>query len=139
MDKAVLIAKLGALRRCLERIQAKTPATALELVEDYDRQDIIAVNLERAIQQCVDIAAHILADLDRPAPESMAGAFEALGELGVLSKPLADHLKRSVGFRNISVHAYQDIDWNVVYSIVTTRLEDFPEFIRQINTRFKLW
>lgn len=44
----------------------------------------------------------------------------------------AEALIAAVGFRNIAVHAYQDIDWDIVYSIVTARLHVFQDFIKQI-------
>lgn len=37
-------------------------------------------------------------------------------------------MRCAVGFRNISVHAYQTLDWAIVHSIATTRLGDFVEF-----------
>ena len=135
MDEALVLAKLESLRRCVERIRAKTPSSVQALAEDYDLQDILCVNLERAVQTCVDIAAHILADGNAPAPDSMAAGFDALRKTGYLPEQLAGHLKKSVGFRNISVHAYQEIDWAVVFSIITTRLSVFSEFAGCIRAK----
>jgi uncharacterized protein YutE (UPF0331/DUF86 family) len=139
MDKAVLCAKMEALQHCVARIQSHMPPSVEKLVEDFDVQDILSVNLERAVQLCVDIAAHILADHNAPAPQTMAACFEELRKEGYLPAEVADHLKKAIGFRNISVHAYQDIDWAIVFSIVTTRLTDFSDFARHINARLKLW
>jgi uncharacterized protein YutE (UPF0331/DUF86 family) len=50
---------------------------------------------------------------------------DLLGENGALDIALANRLSRAVGFRNISVHEYQKIDWHRVYTIVTTHLDDF--------------
>lgn len=72
MDKDVVLNKLESLRRCLQRVQDKTPTSVDPLVEDYDLQDIIALNLERAIQTCVDIGLHMISDLEIPVPETMA-------------------------------------------------------------------
>ena len=135
MDEAVVLAKLESLRRCVARIRAKTPPSAQILTEDYDVQDIVCVNLERAVQTCVDIAAHILADINVPAPDSMTAGFDELRKLGYLPDHLAGQLKKAVGFRNISVHAYQAIDWAVVFSIITTRLSVFSDFAGCIRAR----
>jgi uncharacterized protein YutE (UPF0331/DUF86 family) len=116
----------------VERIREKTPDNALSLVADIDAQDIISVNLERAVQACVDIAARLLAARNRPSPETMAAAFDELHVLGVLPKSLAENMKKAVGFRNIAVHAYKKIEWNLVYSLITTRLDDFRLFAQQI-------
>ena len=123
------------MRRCVARIRAKTPPSVQVLTDDYDLQDIVCVNLERAVQTCVDVAAHILADINVPAPDSMAAGFDELQKLGYLPEPVAVQLKKAVGFRNISVHAYQEIDWAVVFSIITTRLSVFSDFAGCIKAR----
>jgi uncharacterized protein YutE (UPF0331/DUF86 family) len=43
-------------------------------------------------------------------------------------------MAKSVGFRNTAVHAYQEIDWNIVYCIITEHLDDFRDFAQQILT-----
>jgi uncharacterized protein YutE (UPF0331/DUF86 family) len=97
-------------------------------------QDILSINLERAIQQCVDLAAHVASsEPDGLPPTNMAESFSRLARAGILSEDLAARMRGAVGFRNISVHAYQKIDWAIVYSIVTERLEDFREFARAIS------
>src|SRR5262249_23891826 len=52
---------------------------------------------ERAVQLCVDIAAHIIAPREVPAPTTMDAAFEALHALHVLSPDLANSMKKAVG------------------------------------------
>ena len=48
MDKEVVSAKIESLRRCVQRIKEKTPASAELLELDLDLQDIVCLNLERA-------------------------------------------------------------------------------------------
>ena len=134
MDKDVVLNKLESLRRCLQRVQDKTPASVDLLVEDYDLQDIIVLNLERAIQTCVDIGLHIISDLEIPVPETMAQTFESLKKAECLDAVIAERMAKSVGFRNTAVHAYQELDWDIVYCIITEHLDDFRDFARQILT-----
>ena len=61
------------------------------------------------------------------------GSLDALEGQGVLSRELAERMRRTVGFRNISVRAYQALDWEIVYSIATKRLGEFVEFGRVIE------
>ena len=49
--------KLESLRRCIVRIEEKRPVSVEILKTDYDIQDIISLNLERAIQISVDIGS----------------------------------------------------------------------------------
>jgi len=128
MDPDVLRKKLESLARCLERIRDHTPADAATLAGDFDSQDIVILNLERTVQLCVDIGSHILSGLDDAAVDSMASIFAVMAKKNLISAELASRLSRPVGFRNIAVHAYSELDWNIVYSIITERLPDFYEF-----------
>ena len=47
MDRDVVTAKLESLRRCVERVRIRTPASAEALNTSDDAQDIICLNLER--------------------------------------------------------------------------------------------
>lgn len=132
MDRTVIEAKLESLRRCLARIQGKCPAAPDALAKDADAQDILALNLSRAIQLCVDVGAHVLADADTPAPGTMGQTFDLLAQLGYIAPDLAMRMKKAVGFRNIAIHNYEAIDWAIVHSIATQRLGDFADYAKAV-------
>ena len=132
MDKDVLMNKLESLRHCIQRVQDKAPVSADLLKEDYDLQDIIVLNLERAVQTCVDIGLHIISDLEITVPDTMAETFKSLYKAGYLDDLTTERMIKAVGFRNTAVHAYQEIDWEIVYRIITEHLDDFRNFSSQI-------
>ena len=111
MDREVVEQKLESLRRCVQRIETKCPADAATLVTDFDLQDIVSLNLSRAVQLCVDIGAHLISGLNVAPPDTMGQTFDILAESGLLTAELAHNLKKSVGFRNIAVHNYDAINW----------------------------
>lgn len=133
MDTDVLNNKLESLGRCVHRIESKMPSKIDELEKDIDMQDILVLNLESAVQVCVDIANHLLLDYNEATPQSMSDGFRALSKHNVIPPELAENLAHAVGFRNIAVHQYQSIDWNIVFSIVTKNLEDFRKFAGYIS------
>ena len=132
MDSLIIEEKLEALRRCITRIEAKRAASALELSGDPDRQDILSLNLTRAVQLCVDIAMLMLTDTEQAAPQTMGEAFDALAEQSLISESLKQRLRAAVGFRNIAVHNYQAIDWSIVHAITHDGLEDFRAFAHAV-------
>ena len=132
MDREVVDQKLESLRRCLRRIESKCPADALVLAVDLDLQDIVALNLSRAVQISVDIGAHLIAGMNVPPPGTMGQTFDLLAQEGVLSSELANGLKKSVGFRNVAVHNYDSINWSIVHNIVKNHLGEFSEFAKAI-------
>jgi len=129
VDRAVIEAKLESLRRCLRRIETKCPATVEELSRDVDAQDILTLNLTRAVQLSVDIAAHWLASLDdAQMPDTMGNMFKELARCGCLDERLAERMRKAVGFRNIAVHQYEDVDWRILHAICASCMEDFTQF-----------
>ncbi|MDP3843860.1 MAG: DUF86 domain-containing protein [Oxalobacteraceae bacterium] len=135
MDREVVEQKLEFLRRCLQRIETKCPPDPETLMTDLDLQDIVALNLSRAVQICVDIGAHLIAGMDVPAPDTMGQTFDILAQAGQLSDALATSLKKAEGFRNIAVHNYESINWIIVHSSVRYHLADFAEFAKVVAAR----
>ncbi len=135
MDREVIEQKLESLRRCLQRVADKCPSDPETLGRDPDLQDIISLNLTRAVQLCVDIGAHLIAGMEIPPPDTMGQTFDALVETGVIHEKLAMQLKKAVGFRNIAVHNYKEIDWTITHAIARHHLGDFTEFAKAIASR----
>ena len=133
MERQVVDLKLESLRRCIARIVSKQPFDVQRLTTDYDLQDIISVNLERAVQATVDLASILLAELDAPAPNTMSESFLALHQAGVVDKELADRMRKAVGLRNILVHAYSAIDWRIVHAVATQQLDDLRNYARAVD------
>lgn len=128
IDKKVIEEKLISLNRCLDRIKLHTPATVEALQTDFDAQDIISLNLQRAVQISVAIAAHILTEQLHEQTSTMAETFLALSKHGLLDSHLASRLAKAVGFRNIAVHEYDTLDMNILYSIITNEIGCFYEY-----------
>jgi uncharacterized protein YutE (UPF0331/DUF86 family) len=133
IDRDVLRSRLDRLGHHLRRIEEKRPASLAQLVSSHDLQDILAKNIESAVQVCLDIATHVCAAHGRPI-EKASDAFGVLAELGLIRNDLAGKLVKSVGFRNISAHRYVDTDWTIVMQIVETGISDLKEFARWAAT-----
>lgn len=133
MDQSLVNAKLESLRRCVARVQARCPATAEELAKDIDSQDIIALNLSRAVQLCVDLALHRLSATGEATPATMGSAFERLADAGIIDGELGKRMRSAVGFRNLAVHQYEAMDWRIVHAICSRHLDDFRDFARNIT------
>lgn len=133
MDTIILIEKLESLRRCVQRIEEKQPHHIDELKQNIDLQDILVLNLTRAIQLCVDIGSHLLSNTDYPAPQTMGSVFTLLQETNVISSTTSQRLKKAVGFRNIAVHQYEAINWEIVYAISQHSPQDFRQFAQEIS------
>lgn len=133
MDRLIVTRKLDALRRCLARVRERCPADVATLAGNPDLQDIVVLNLSRAVQISVDLALHALSSMEQPIPDTMGQAFDQLAQAGFIPADLALQLRKAVGFRNIAVHSYSSIDWAVVHAIATRHLGDFEDFARRMD------
>ena len=132
MEPEILYEKMESLSRCIHRIEEKKPENLSILENNNDIQDIIVINLERAVQQSVDAGLHILIDYNKSKVNTMADVFIALKENKIISNDLAKNLISAVGFRNIAVHEYRSINWKVVWNIIQNHLADFREYQKAV-------
>ena len=133
MDRVIVAEKLEALRCCIKRIDDKRPARLDTLISDQDIQDILVLNLTRAVQLCVDIGSHIISESEEAPPQTMGDVFSILERLRIITPPTSQRLKSAVGFRNIAIHNYEAINWEIVYAICEKSLADFRQFAKQID------
>ena len=42
-------------------------------------------------------------------------------------------MKKAIGFRNVAVHNYDVINWNIVFAICQKSLVDFRRFAKEIT------
>ena len=132
MDKIIVENKIESLRKCLLRLEQRCPDTLDALLRDVDAQDVLVLNISRAVQLCVDISLHILSCREQPVPDTMGQAFSELASSGIIDDDLAEKMRRLVGFRNIAVHNYKEINWAIVYAIAKENLIDFKQFAKQV-------
>lgn len=133
MDQLIVAQKLESLRRCIRRVEEKTPSDVDQLIQDPDVQDILVLNITRAVQLCVDIGSHVISETDESAPTTMGEVFSTLGNLGAITPVTAESMMKAVGFRNVAVHNYDVINWEIVFAICQKSLVDFRQFAEEIT------
>jgi uncharacterized protein YutE (UPF0331/DUF86 family) len=80
---------------------------------------------------CEGGAHYLLAAQGWSVPETNASAVRELGERGVVKQPVADAVAGAVGFRNVLVHQYADVDDRFVLRQLG-RLDDLEAFATQV-------
>lgn len=138
VNQALLKTKIAHIKKNAEKLSRKTGISLKDFKSDTDAQDIVIHNLQLAIQGIIDISSHIISDQGWGIPNTLVGLFDVLREHGVIDEKLTDIMKRMVGFRNIIIHEYEEIDLDKVYEILTTRLGDFDSFLKHITKYAKL-
>nr|WP_290912296.1 DUF86 domain-containing protein [Anoxybacillus sp.] len=127
----VILNKISVIERCLKRIHEEYENNPNHL-ENYTKQDSIVLNLQRACEASIDLAMHVVAQKKLGLPQTSRDAFTLLEQHGILSSSLSQKMKAMVGFRNIAVHDYQELNLTILQKILDNHLTDFTEFTKAI-------
>lgn len=130
-NELVIFNKYTIIENCIRRIYSVYDGK-IETLKDYNKQDIIVLNLQRACQAVIDIAMHVISVRNIGAPQSGKGAFILLEQNGIIAKETSKKMQGVIGFRNIAVHEYQELDVNILKNILDNELDDLKEFAREI-------
>lgn len=131
----IVLAKINVVKNCLMAIEK---ATQTEKDPDF-LLSLYEINLQRGIQACIDLSNVVIAKEGLGLPTTYKQSFEILLKHSVISSESCRKLCSMVGFRNISVHDYEEIKPAIVHSIVKNNLQDFENFYTVILTRAKGW
>lgn len=120
------------LRRLLDDVATLRELGASSEVPQRARLGAIKYAFVTAIEGCVRIAQHLGASEGWRVPDRNADAFTVLAEHSVLDDRLAARLGRAVGFRNLLVHQYADVDDERVVGMLAD-LGDLEAFVNEIS------
>jgi len=124
--------KAAIIRRCLKRISDEYRDDPSRL-DDFTIQDSIILNILRACEAAIDLAMHRVALGRLGIPQASRDAFELLAQNTLISPPCATAMKHMVGFRNIAVHSYQNIQKPILQAIVDKHLADFETYLTELS------
>jgi len=128
VDRDLVLRKLADLDQYLGQLSEYQTVSVEQYRGDWKTQRIIERTLQMAIEVCLDVATHIIADRGLRAPTTYAEAFEVLGEAGLLDPVMRDVMIRMSRFRNLIVHEYARVDPAMVVRILREHLADLARF-----------
>jgi len=135
MPDDVLQNKCETIERCIARIIEEYNGEASNLYKNLTRQDSILLNLQRACEAAIGLAMHVVRIERLGIPQESRDAFSLLVKGGELPAQVGEKMMKMVGFRNVAVHDYRDLNLDIVHKIITGHLEDFMAFTKWALTR----
>jgi uncharacterized protein YutE (UPF0331/DUF86 family) len=126
------------VRRLLQHIEddlafldERARADRAPLRANRERMAALKYVFVTAIEACIDVAQHLCASEGWGPPSTNADAMRVLARHRVISEELGDSLARAVGFRNVLVHGYAEVDDDRVVAQLD-HLADLAEFVRAV-------
>ncbi len=132
-DPELVEKKLAAVETCVMDIRRL--ANPDQLTSDLRERRFVEHTLQIAIQASLDVASHIVSDERLGEPRTSRELFDLLEHAGWVPPALARTLRNMVGFRNVLVHGYDEVDVAIVRDVVEHRLGDLLEFVTIVRGR----
>jgi uncharacterized protein YutE (UPF0331/DUF86 family) len=132
VDRDLILAKAGSVQKYLSRVMEKRDIDLQIFLKDLDRQESILFNLQMAVHNCIDIAAHIISEEGFGVPGSTNEMFYLLEANGYLDRELTEKMVKAVGFRNLVVHEYGKIELKQVFEVAQEDIKDLDEYLISI-------
>lgn len=130
-NEAVIINKYESIQKCIKRIEEEYEGN-IENLYDYRRLDPIVLNIQRACEIAIDIAMYIISNRKLGVPQTKKEAFIKLEENNLISKDISTNMQKMIGFRNIAIHDYKQIDEEILADVIENHLIDLTNFAKQI-------
>ncbi len=127
-----LIQKIQSSQRCIRRAREIYTKHQDDFANDFDAQDAAVLNLIRLCELCIDIGNFIIRRDKLGIPATSAAAFDLLHQAGRIDAETAKPMKAMVGFRNVAVHQYRDLDYDILIAIIENDLDNVIAFLDRI-------
>lgn len=124
--------RLKKLLQYVNKLSKYQGVTSEELSNDSDKRDIIERNLHLACEIVIDVANILNSEFKLPPASDNKLSIITLGEAGILEKKYAEELSGLAPFRNVLVHDYLEIDYEIVVDVLNNKLDDFEKFAKII-------
>lgn len=124
----MLVSKSESIERCVRRVREEYVGHERGFEEDWTRQDAIILNLQRACGAAIDMANRMIKLCRLGYPKESRDSFRILQRAQILDRSIGLSMEAMVGFRNVAVHEYQELDLAKVRHIIEHRLDDLLAF-----------
>jgi uncharacterized protein YutE (UPF0331/DUF86 family) len=131
----VIAQKITSLQRSVARAREALTSAGTEFRTNYNLQDAAILNVIRACDTSIDLANMLIRRRRFGIPSESKDSFVILMRENAIPHALGDRLKRMVGFRNLAVHQYRELDLDIVESVIRKNLDDLLEFAQTIRVQ----
>ena len=128
-NKSVILNKFETIEKCINRINEEYQNNP-ENLNYYIKMDMIVLNLQRACEAVLDLAVYIVSTRKLGLPQTKREAFILLEENNIIDSKMSKNMQGMVGFRNIAVHDYKEIDEEILKDVIENHLNDLLDFAR---------
>lgn len=130
----VAVQKIISIQRCAARAREAHREAGEGFASNFNLQDAAILNIVRACETALDLANMVIRQRRLGIPAESRESFQILAREGLIPTELSQRLQAMVGFRNLAVYQYRQIDLAIVEAILRKDLDDVLAFASAAQT-----
>ncbi len=132
MDKERILSKIDELDTYLRELETIKLSIFQEYKDSIENKRACERLLQISIETVIDICNILISNLKLGLPSDEGDMFKKLEKKNIITKKMGKILTNMKGFRNILVHRYGVVDDELVFEMLSERLDDFEMFKKEI-------
>ena len=124
--------KIKEIENSLDIIEENLP----DEIEDFNKLGLIKDGIYKKVEFCIENILDILSIINtdtKEIPSDEEDIIKISESKKIISKEIADKIREMKGLRNILVHKYGKIDDEIAFENIKEGLNDFRDFINEIE------
>jgi len=129
LNKNFIEKKVALIEEDIYRLKNLSNISMKEIISSYEKQAVIERLIEKIITRAIDINQHLIKSLEEKSiPDNYKDTFLILADLKIFSRKFGENISKSVGLRNILIHDYDKIDYNMLYLSIFDCISDYIKY-----------
>lgn len=131
-DREMLQQRLRLVSQMLDDLAPYVGRSGDELTQDRTSRYVVERLVTAVVELAVSVNSHVAAAALKEAPGTYRDSFFAAARAGWMEEDLAAALAPAAGLRNILVHAYGDIDVQLLAAALPAFVDGFERWVQQV-------
>jgi uncharacterized protein YutE (UPF0331/DUF86 family) len=136
VDRERIASRISEVQVAMEQLEKYAVMDADEFISNSEKVAAAKYHLLTMIEGCISICTHITTREIHKVPEGYGSCFKLLADNKLIDDELGNSLSKMVGFRNLLIHQYWEVDNHKVHKYIISGKEDVKMFIRIIANRY---
>ena len=133
IDQELIRRKLWQLENYLKKLERFRTLDQAAYVTSDDNYGLAKHWLQLAIEATLDVCRSLVLGLELKMPDEAQNLLTLLRDAKVLTTEFVERNQSMVGFRNLLVHEYAEVDHAKTYDYLQEHTDDLRDFIQQIK------
>ncbi len=127
-----LLKRYDRFKRAMDLLEELSRRNYEEIVEDYILLSSLERNIQIAVEFLIDLSNYILAETIGGTPDTYKDIVSRVGKICNIDDQLIKEIRGIVGLRNILVHLYADIDYELVLGELKDIVNNIFKFVSEL-------